>query len=216
MVSLPRTLDATYERILSAIDEENRRQIAGVLEFLAFSGGATPDQLSEVVCFNLDDPNNVKFERDRRPLSPHWILEVCSALIQVKHYQWPYVSQGEVMSTADRETVTLSHFSVKEFLTSDRLRNNSNLSDFYLDAKTAHKRIGLCCELYASLFKDAMEELEAEYNKVTGGWLSIYPFEPEHSSLPLYPYAKRSATEHLRKAESLALVIRPRFPQMLG
>ena len=87
MVSLPRTLDATYERILSAIDEENRRQIAGVLEFLAFSGGATSDQLSEVVCFNLDDPNNVKFERDRRPLSPHWILEVCSALIRVKHYE---------------------------------------------------------------------------------------------------------------------------------
>jgi hypothetical protein len=38
-----------------------------------------------------------------------------------------------------------------------------------------------------------------------GGWVSTFPFEPEHPELPFYRYASCYATEHLEKAESLAL-----------
>lgn len=36
---------------------------------------------------------------------------------------------------------------------------------FCLDAKTVHERIGLCSELYVSLFKDRVEKMKADYEK---------------------------------------------------
>jgi hypothetical protein len=49
----------------------------------------------------------MKFDRDRKPLNTRWVLEVCSALIQVERYETTYIysSMGEVMDSVERESV---------------------------------------------------------------------------------------------------------------
>ena len=80
--TLPTTLDATYDRILTNIDEAYVDKAIRVLQWLAFSARPmTVDEVAETlsICFD-DDP---RFDPDRRLKHPSDILVICSSLVTV-------------------------------------------------------------------------------------------------------------------------------------
>jgi hypothetical protein len=52
--SLPKTLDATYERILSQVDDDDRDDLLKLLEWVAFADvSLSPKQLQEIFAIDL-------------------------------------------------------------------------------------------------------------------------------------------------------------------
>lgn len=106
--SLPHTLDATYERILSRIGKADVRHARAALEFVIFS--KRPPTLAEVaeaaVVGSLDGPFDTKNEH--RLWEPEEILRICTSLLVLEDSTW---------STQVRP----AHNSVSEYLLSTRI-----------------------------------------------------------------------------------------------
>jgi hypothetical protein len=92
-------------------------------------------ELAEVLAVDFDDAEGVP------KLKPNWrwedqeqaILTSCSSLITT-------------VETDDSRVVQFSHFSVKEFLTSERLANSSgNVSRYHIDLEPAHTILAQAC-----------------------------------------------------------------------
>lgn len=107
---LPQGLDETYERILRNIDPNYQTQVASCLKWLALSLCAlTLDELAEI--FVLKPENDKAIDEDERIFSSEDTLAYL---------------QGLVIVFKVRETrfVRLSHYSIKEYLTSNRICNS--------------------------------------------------------------------------------------------
>lgn len=80
--ALPTTLDATYDRILTNIDEEYADDAIRVLQWLAFSARPmTVDEAAETLSICLDE--DPRFDPDRRLRDPLDILVICSSLVSI-------------------------------------------------------------------------------------------------------------------------------------
>jgi len=113
LAELPKSLDETYERILEQIPESNRTHAHRLLQCLTVAVRPLRlEELAEVLA--VDFPEGVgipKFnETFRWEGQEQAVLSACSSLITVVKYRHWHPG-----------TVQFSHFSVKEFLTSDRL-----------------------------------------------------------------------------------------------
>ena len=119
---LPQTLDETYERILQEIPKSNRAHTHRLLQCLTVAfRPLRVEELAEVLAVEFGATGGIpKLNEDLR-----WgdqeqaVLSACSSLIAVV---W-----GD-----DSRVVQFSHFSVKEFLTSDRLATST------IDASNYH------------------------------------------------------------------------------
>lgn len=105
---LPETLDETYERILMKIPQRFSKIAHKVLQLLAFSCTGTDDNhrldwLAEAV---IVDVEQLSFSPEKRLLDKNDLFEICTCLITL-------TSSGEVI---------LAHYSVKEFLSSERIQ----------------------------------------------------------------------------------------------
>jgi ankyrin repeat protein len=126
--SMPKTLDETYERALLAINGETRQYAQRLFQCLAVS--IRPLRVEE-----LADILAVRFDAGALPkFNPNWrlgnaeeaVLSVCSNLISV-------------VDVDGSQVVQYSHFSVKEFLTSDRLATAiEDLSGYNITPHSAH------------------------------------------------------------------------------
>ena len=114
---LPETLDETYERVLREINKANREHARRLLQCLTVAlRPLRVEELAEVLAINFDAPAQGGIPQ----LNPKWrwadhhqaVLSTCSSLIAI-------VDDG------DSKVVQFSHFSVKEYLTSDRLARSS-------------------------------------------------------------------------------------------
>ena len=95
MSSLPKTLDATYERILIGIEGLGYGQKAlTLLQSLAFS--SRPLTVEEAVEILAVDHKTRVFSPRMRLLDPQDVLSICSSLISVVHIQ-----QGQALSSTD-------------------------------------------------------------------------------------------------------------------
>src|ERR1700761_3125496 len=108
---LPETLDETYERILQEIPKANRVHAHRLLQCLTVA--ARPlrvQELAEVLAVDFSAAGGVpKLNEDWRWKDQEQaVLTACSSLITIVNFQ-------------DSQMVQFSHYSVKEFLTSDRL-----------------------------------------------------------------------------------------------
>ncbi|KAH8994004.1 hypothetical protein EDB92DRAFT_350268 [Lactarius akahatsu] len=115
---LPSTLDATYERTLLDIDEENWAFAHRLFQCITVaSRPLRVEELAEFLAFDFDDgDNNPNFDADWRPEDPdHAVLSTCSSLISV-------------VNVGNTTVVQFSHFSVKEFLTSTRVARGMTLA----------------------------------------------------------------------------------------
>src|SRR5580698_4952342 len=107
---LPKTLDETYDRTLLNIDEEKREFAQRLFRCLAVSiRPLRVDELGEILAIQFDEVAIPTFNAAWRPENAEEaVISACSSLITI-------VDKG------GRQVVQFSHFSVKEYLTSERL-----------------------------------------------------------------------------------------------
>lgn len=125
---LPETLDETYERTLQRIDEVNWRLAHRLFQCVAVA--LRPLRVEEVAEFLALD-----FKTGSIPdLNPIWrpenprdaVLSTCSSLLVV-------------VNVGDSQVIQFSHYSVKEFLTSDRIaKAGATVARFEVLMEPAH------------------------------------------------------------------------------
>ncbi|KAF9228827.1 hypothetical protein BS17DRAFT_212555 [Gyrodon lividus] len=129
--SLPIGLDETYERILVMIDgkEFEWRLIRSALVWLVAS--LRPLRLSDIIEALKIDLEKQTFNDDIGPMNGTVLLDACRSLLTYNE---------------ETGTVTLSHFSVKEYLTGELIR--TKLSRYYIDLRDAHEQLARVCIQY--------------------------------------------------------------------
>lgn len=134
LLDLPIGLDATYDRILKNIDIKFQDRVINSLKWLAFSKRVlTIKELAEI--FIIDPDKNVVFDENIRLFSSSAIFKYFSGLIVTEK------------GGNGRETARLTHFSVKEYLTSDRIGERLS-SAFSFTEADAHMYIVRSCLAY--------------------------------------------------------------------
>ena len=139
---LPKTLDETYERVLKDINEDNREHARRLLHCLAVAiRPLRVEELAEILTFDFDDVEGSipKFHADWRwKDQEEAVLSTCSSLIAVVYNRdW----RGDVS-----RVVQFSHFSVKEFLMSDRLASSTpDISRYHILPGPAHTILAQAC-----------------------------------------------------------------------
>jgi hypothetical protein len=118
LASLPRTLDQTYDRILTAISEEYAEYAMRILQWLTFSARPlSVEEVAEVVA--IDVARDPAFDRDEVLVDPLEALDICSSLVTIT------TNQVDRRSVSAQRIVALAHYSVQEYLVSDRIRQGS-------------------------------------------------------------------------------------------
>ena len=133
---LPESLDETYERVLREIKKPNRDHARRLLQCLVVAiRPLRVEELAEVLAIDFDDASGIpklnanwRWEDQERAL-----LTSCSSLIAI-------------VDTGDSRVVQFSHFSVKEYLTSERLATSSqDVSRFHTTYETSHMILAQAC-----------------------------------------------------------------------
>jgi Ankyrin repeats (3 copies) len=135
---LPETLDETYERVLREINKANREHARRLLQCLTVAlRPLRVEELAEILAINFNAPSHGGIPQ----LNPNWrwadhhqaVLSTCASLIAI-------VDDG------DSKVVQFSHFSVKEYLTSDRLACSSgDVSRYHIVLEPAHTILAQAC-----------------------------------------------------------------------
>jgi ankyrin repeat protein len=112
--TLPTTLDQTYDRILSAIHRDDSPYAIRILQWLTFSARPlSVEELAEVVA--IDVARDPTFERDEVLEDPLDVLAICSSLLVVTTHK------AVKFYEHTRQVVAFAHYSVKEYLLSERI-----------------------------------------------------------------------------------------------
>jgi ankyrin repeat protein len=135
---LPESLDETYERILRSINKANREHARRLLQCITVAvRPLRVEELAEVLAVDFDEAGRGGIPKSK----PDWrwpdeheaVLSTCSSLIAI-------VDDGY------SQVVQFSHFSVKEFLTSDRLaRSSEDISRYHILPSPAHTILAQAC-----------------------------------------------------------------------
>jgi ankyrin repeat protein len=158
---LPDSLDETYERILKGIHKTNRGYVQHLLQCLAMAfRPLRVEELAEILKFDVEAIEGEVPASDadsRREEQEHELLSACPSLITI-------------VGSGGSRVVQFSHFSVKEFLTSDRLSTTSeDIVRYHIIPKAAHTTLvraslGFLLRLDDSvLSSEAMNTPLAEY-----------------------------------------------------
>jgi len=125
---LPESLDKTYDRILLNICRERREYARRLLQCMAVSiRPLRVDELAGVLAIQFDARALPSYDVTCQPEdSEEALLSTCSSLITV-------------VKVEGSPVVQFSHFSVKEYLTSERLANaEKGLSYYHIGPMSAH------------------------------------------------------------------------------
>ena len=162
---LPESLDETYERVLKEIKKPNRDHARRLLQCLvAAIRPLDVKELAEVLAVDFDDLEGIP------KLKPNWrwedeeqaLLSSCSSLITI-------------VETEDSRVVQFSHFSVKEFLTSERLATSSgNVSRYHIDLEPAHTILAQACMGVLLQADDYVEENGVGTSSPLAGYAALY------------------------------------------
>jgi ankyrin repeat protein len=135
---LPETLDETYERVLREIPKANRDHALRLLQCLVVATRPLQtEELAEILAIDFDAARHNGIPR----LNPDWrwedqhkaVLSTCSSLVAI-------------VDEDGTEVVQFSHFSVKEFLTSERLAGSSgDISQYHIALEPAHTILAQAC-----------------------------------------------------------------------
>lgn len=223
---MPRTLDETYERIMSAIDELYFDEARAALEWLVFSN--TPLSIAELTeaCSISTSNGTDPFLLEGGLEATIGLLGVISPLVLISDADLPSdpskdfdvnaIPTGEPYpakypSERYSQRIRLAHFSVKEYLLSGRLQKSApHLSRYALsEDKTHHRLAQLCCAylVYFSNQADVQEWIKEERIPTQaaswewGGYAGqdyLVDFTPAY---PLLPYACNEWTSHLKIME---------------
>jgi ankyrin repeat protein len=180
--ALPKSLDATYERVLDEIHSTNQgRHAHRLLQCLTVAvRPLRVEELAEVLAFELDTAEGElpRFHPDWRwEDQEHAVLSACSSLIAI-------------VNSDDSRVIQFSHFSVKEYLTSERLSTSSgDITGYHIALEPAHLILAQAC-LGALLNVDTC--VNKEYNESGDEGGSLHRDEV----MPLCEYAAQHWTSH--------------------
>jgi ankyrin repeat protein len=124
---LPQGLDETYDRILRCIPKRRQKFARRLFACLAVSIRPLDiEELAEILAIEFDAGPSPSYDVNWRPEDPEEaVLSACSSLITI-------------VNVDGSRVVQFSHFSVKEYLTSERLANATHLSQFHILPHSAH------------------------------------------------------------------------------
>ena len=133
---LPESLDETYERVLKEIKKANRDHANRLFQCLAVAfRPLRVEELAEALALDFDTAEGIP------KLNPDWrwedqeqaLLATCSSLIVI-------------INDGGHRVVQFSHFSVKEYLISDRLTtSNGDVSRYHIRLEHAHTTLAQGC-----------------------------------------------------------------------
>ncbi|KAL9119965.1 MAG: hypothetical protein Q9187_003484, partial [Circinaria calcarea] len=148
--SLPKTLDDTYARILNGIDEDYSQYAIIILQWLVYS--ARPLQIEELAeAVTVDLQSRPRFSADRRFPEPRDVAAICSSLVTMLVEKFP--ARRRLKKEEPRTMVRLAHFSVREYLTSERiLAGPGPTSRYSIREIPAHLGIAEICLAYLLQF----------------------------------------------------------------
>ena len=151
--SLPETLDETYDRILLNIPPEYEREAYLALQYLAVAPcSVSVADVAEAVAIDRECHT---FDPEDRLADPFDIVEVLASLVTYSSAQIAVTideaSDGRYVGAERATGLRLSHYSVKEYLMSDRLRNKRS-SKLYISIYEAHKCVAEACLTYLLWF----------------------------------------------------------------
>ncbi|KAJ6101889.1 NACHT nucleoside triphosphatase [Penicillium sp. IBT 16267x] len=184
--TLPRGLDETYERILCSIADEYVEDVRRVLTLLCFSTRPlTVNELIDAHAVDLSEPQHL--DRDGRSYEQDDLVDICLGLIEI--------AATENDNGQTTLTVRIVHFSVQEYLQSDRiLQQNSRL--FALRSARANTEIAQICLVYLlepTLFEGLLNETK----------LTKFPFA--HFAAMYWFHHYENSDEGRSKIEQLVL-----------
>ena len=144
--SLPETLDETYERMLCNINCHSIEDARRILTLLCFAHRPlTVRELIDGIAVELN--NSTGLNPKRRLLDSDSILDVCGGFIDISlgadHTIDPFHEEKEDLTS----TVRIAHFSVQEYLESERIQHQK-AAKFSLIRATSHAEIAQICLLY--------------------------------------------------------------------
>ncbi|KAL9133097.1 MAG: hypothetical protein Q9175_005728 [Cornicularia normoerica] len=182
LAALPSTLNDTYARILCNIDPDYQQNALHLLQWLTFSVRPLHlEEIAEVVAVDIND--TPQFDPERRLPDPRDVLEICSSLITVTPW-WPSDAKSETRySGSSASSVSLAHFSVKEYLTSDIIRHGQ-VAKYRLQEIDCHETLAKDCLAYLFHF----DGISAPRSQV-------------FVKYPLARYVVENWTQHARVAE---------------
>ena len=182
--ALPKNMDATYERVLDEIHSTNQGRYAHrLLQCLAVAmRPLRVQELAEVLAFELDtaDGGLPRYHPDWRwEDREHAVLSACSSLVTV-------------VNSVDSRFIQFSHFSVKEYLTSERLSTAcGDVSQYHIAMEPAHLILARSC---LGVLLDLDTPINRRYNKYSGGGGS----QDCEQRMPLRKYAAEHWTSHVQ------------------
>ena len=189
---LPTTLDDTYERMLQGIPKEKFEHASRLFQcMVAAVRPLRVEELAEIFAIDFGPnaaPNLVEGWRPENPAEA--VLSTCSTLIAI-------------IDDGCSKVVQFSHFSVKEYLTSDRLQasNVGDIRQYYIPLVPAHTILARSC---VTVLLQLVEEKDQERPR----------------SLPLESYATENWARHAkfedvasRIQDSLADIFNPKSRQ---
>ena len=135
LMELPQSLDETYVRILKEIKNANRKHAYRLLQCLvATFRPLRVEELAQVLAVDFNAEGIPKFNPILRWEDQEMaVLSTCSSLVAV------VIENGF-------QVVQFSHFSVKEFLTSDRLASSKEeVAQFHISVEPSHATLARAC-----------------------------------------------------------------------
>jgi ankyrin repeat protein len=160
---MPETLDQTYDRILQAVPGLHQPFVQSALHWLAFA--TRPLQLQELAEASVVDPDGETFNADHsRLFDENLILELCGPLVTSSTVEYNRSSTDWLTDKISAEVgqaspalfggartefsvVSLSHFSVKEYIASPRLQKGA-LSSYHASRRLANSFLAKSCLIY--------------------------------------------------------------------
>ena len=166
--SLPESLDETYERMLCNINYNLIEDARRILTLLCFARRPlTVPELIEGVAVEIN--NSVGLNPKRRLQDFNGIRDICGSFINIGlDVDHTTENQHEKESIP---TVRIAHFSVQEYLESERIRHQK-AAMFSLISATAHAEIAQICLMY--LLEPGLSRSKLEAGILEGYPLALY------------------------------------------
>ena len=146
---LPVTLDDTYERILQNIPKQKWQHAHRLFQcMVAARRPFRVEELAEIFAIEVGPNATPSLVEDWRPANPEEaVLSACSTLIAI-------------IDDEGSKIVQFSHFSVKEYLTSDRLQTSDvpNICQFFVPLEPAHTILARACLVVLLQLEENMDE----------------------------------------------------------
>ena len=186
--SLPATLDDTYARILANVEEDFVEDVRRILSCLICSFYPFAiEEVAETVAIVSEGDNY--YDIDSRLFRSRDILTICPGLLTTaRSHRTTLMGDRQIPI----EEVRLAHFSVKEYLVSERIAAKG-CAEFYIEEHLAHSLLAQLCIRYL------IHCFQTDFCKSSD---SLLMYETEFLDKAAFaPYAASFWSKHLQAAD---------------